>query len=69
MTDLIGIGVGHIYYFFEDVYPLVAEIRGWNTQRWLEAPSLLKRLCGEYREEIRVEEAVPVVNQEHEHND
>jgi Derlin-2/3 len=54
VTDLIGIGVGHLYYFFEDVYPIVAEIRGWRIKRWLEAPDFLKSLCGEYRNNINV---------------
>ena len=43
-----------LYYFFEDVYPIVAEIRGWRIKRWLEAPDFLKSLCGEYRNNINV---------------
>ena len=60
ITDLIGIGVGHLYYFFEDVYPIVADIRGWRVKRWLEAPNFLKSLCGEYRNNINVEEMAAV---------
>ena len=56
VTDLIGIGVGHLYYFFEDVYPIVADIRGWRVKRWLEAPDFLKSVCGEYRNNINVEQ-------------
>ncbi|TYZ58255.1 hypothetical protein PybrP1_007932 [[Pythium] brassicae (nom. inval.)] len=41
-TDLIGIVVGHIYYFFEDVYPTIATIRGWKNQRPFATPRLLK---------------------------
>jgi hypothetical protein len=45
--DLIGIIVGHVYYFLEDVYPIIADIRGWRVRRWLAAPALLKQLFGE----------------------
>ena len=45
--DLIGIIVGHVYYFLEDVYPIIADIRGWRVRRWLAAPTLLKQLFGE----------------------
>jgi hypothetical protein len=45
--DLIGIVVGHVYYFLEDVYPIIADIRGWRVRRWLAAPFLLKQLFGE----------------------
>lgn len=65
-TDLIGIIVGHMYYFLEgtnlhmsdcaewvtltndvsalmsiDVYPRIASIRGWKTQRPLATPRIL----------------------------
>ncbi|CAH0520319.1 unnamed protein product [Peronospora belbahrii] len=40
-TDLIGIIVGHGYYFLEDVYPTIANIRGWKTQRPLATPRLI----------------------------
>lgn len=45
-TDLLGIIVGHIYYFFDVVYPQVAEVRGWRWRRLLVCPSLLHYLCG-----------------------
>lgn len=45
--DLIGIVVGHVYYFLEDVYPQIADIRGWQVRRWLAAPTLLKQVFGE----------------------
>ena len=41
MIDLIGIVVGHVYYFMEDVYPTIADIRGWRVRRWLAAPGFL----------------------------
>ncbi|KAG6961978.1 hypothetical protein JG688_00008832 [Phytophthora aleatoria] len=43
-TDLIGIIVGHIYYFLEDVYPTIASIRGWKTQRPLATPRIIRYL-------------------------
>ena len=46
--DADGIIVGHVYYFLEDVYPLIADIRGWQVRRWLAAPVLLKQLFGEH---------------------
>eukprot|EP00126_Sphaerothecum_destruens_P000065 Sdes_comp10084_c0_seq1m1681 len=45
VVDVIGIIVGHIYYFFEDVYP---ELTG---RRFLEAPRFLQWFFGR---EIRV---------------
>ena len=43
VVDIIGIVVGHIYYFLEDVYP---EMTG---RRVLEAPEFIKWACGEGR--------------------
>ena len=56
--DIIGICVGHIYYFLEFVYPVVAELRGWQTKRIMEPPSILHWICGTYQgfvDEARVE--------------
>jgi len=44
--DLVGIFVGHLYYFLEYVYPVVAKVRGWPIQRILEPPMILHWLCG-----------------------
>jgi len=44
--DIIGILVGHTYYFLEYVYPAVADIRGWTCKRIMEPPKLLHWLCG-----------------------
>lgn len=44
--DLIGIIVGHTYYFLEFVYPVVADIRGWHLKRIMEPPAPLHWLCG-----------------------
>jgi Derlin-2/3 len=45
-TDLLGIIVGHIYYFLEFVYPHVATIRGWRIKKIIHTPSFLHYLCG-----------------------
>jgi len=45
--DIIGICVGHGYYFFEFVYPIVADVRGWKHRRVFEPPAILKWLCGD----------------------
>jgi Derlin-2/3 len=44
--DLIGICVGHIYYYLEWVFPVMAEIRGWKLRRVTDPPVLLQWLCG-----------------------
>lgn len=42
--DLIGICVGHLYYFLEFVYPVVADVRGWRLRRLLRTPPVVQRL-------------------------
>jgi hypothetical protein len=49
-TDLLGIVVGHVYYFLEFVYPHVARVRGWRRQKLLVTPRLLHLVCGTTRE-------------------
>lgn len=61
-VDLIGIIVGHVYYFFEDVYPLVADIRGWEVRRWLAAPLLLRQLFGEAPMSVPVVQMPPILD-------
>jgi Derlin-2/3 len=39
--DLLGIIVGHTYYFLDSVYPEVARIRGWEMKKILITPSIL----------------------------
>jgi Derlin-2/3 len=46
LMDIIGICVGHSYYFLEFVYPVIADIRGWQVKRILEPPAILRWLCG-----------------------
>lgn len=48
IMDLIGICVGHAYYFLEFVYPVMAEVRGWRVRRVMEPPAVLHWLCGTY---------------------
>ena len=43
-TDLLGIFVGHTYYFLDTVYPQVAAIRGWSVKKLLYTPSFLHYL-------------------------
>lgn len=49
-VDLIGIFVGHIYYFLEYVFPVLAEVRGWPIKRLMEPPAILQWLCGSHEE-------------------
>jgi len=51
-VDLIGIIVGHTYFFLEDIYPEIAELRGWRIKKILHTPKLLKQLCGDYEEVV-----------------
>jgi Derlin-2/3 len=44
--DLIGICVGHAYYFLEFVYPVMADIRGWKVKRIMEPPFFIRWVCG-----------------------
>eukprot|EP00929_Paragymnodinium_shiwhaense_P035398 TRINITY_DN19104_c0_g1_i2.p1 TRINITY_DN19104_c0_g1~~TRINITY_DN19104_c0_g1_i2.p1 ORF type:complete len:187 (+),score=34.41 TRINITY_DN19104_c0_g1_i2:96-656(+) len=41
---LMGIAVGHVYYFFEDVYPLLPTSKGLRIFR---TPKVLKLLCNQ----------------------
>jgi Derlin-2/3 len=49
--DIIGIVVGHTYYYFEFIYPVVADIRGWPLKRIMEPPKILHWICGTYNHE------------------
>jgi Derlin-2/3 len=49
--DVIGIIVGHTYYFLEFVYPVVADIRGWPMKRILVPPTPLLWLCGAFQDQ------------------
>lgn len=60
--DIIGIIVGHTYYFFEYVFPVIADIRGWKVKRIMEPPRIVHYFCGTYAEPV-LEDVV------HEHED
>ena len=49
--DLIGIVVGHTYFFLEYVYPVLAEVRGWPLKRIMKPPRGLQWICGDFIEE------------------
>lgn len=52
--DLIGILVGHAYYFLEFVYPVLADIRGFRVKRIMEPPAILHWLCGAYENDVHL---------------
>jgi hypothetical protein len=41
VIDMIGIVVGHFYFYLEDVYPVVAEARKWRIRRPLSTPKFM----------------------------
>jgi Derlin-2/3 len=45
-TDILGIIVGHTYYFLDSVYPVVADIRGWRIRKLIGAPNILQHMVG-----------------------
>jgi Derlin-2/3 len=67
-TDFLGIIVGHIYYFFDQVYPRVAVMRGWTMKKIIVTPTILHFICGSQNEIrdvvgiIQVEEEEPLLN-------
>ena len=68
--DIIGICVGHAYYFLEYIYPVMADIRGWTPKRIMEPPALLHMICGSYQPPAAVAAAVPHDDDEvHQHQD
>jgi Derlin-2/3 len=42
--DLVGIAVGHTYYFFDFIFPVVAELRGWRMKRIIKTPFPIRLL-------------------------
>lgn len=42
--DGIGIAVGHLYYYLEDVWPAVADARGWKRRKLLKTPYVIVKL-------------------------
>ena len=45
VMDIIGICVGHMYYFADFVYPVLADVRGWKVKRIIETPAALEWIC------------------------
>ena len=45
-TDLMGIVVGHLYFFFDRIFPQVADVRGWTLKKPLTTPAIFRALCG-----------------------
>ena len=44
-TDMLGIVVGHLYYFGSSVYPRVARVRNWGIRQVIPTPFVLHYLC------------------------
>jgi len=44
-SDALGIAVGHLFFFAEDVWPALARSRGWRLTRLLPTPSALRELA------------------------
>lgn len=59
-ADVIGLVVGHVFYFLEDVWP---ENPASGGTRWLACPSLVRRVFGQV-EEREGQEVVPHVHVE-----
>jgi hypothetical protein len=52
--DVLGIIVGHTYYFLDFIYPQVAEIRGWSLKKIIVTPPILKYIFSPPLQDIRV---------------
>lgn len=48
-SDVLGIAVGHIYYYLADVLPAVAAARGWYIRKFMRTPFFLPWLFGSCR--------------------
>ena len=48
-SDALGIAVGHLYFFFEDVWPALARARGWKITKILPTPSTISALITHLR--------------------
>ena len=43
-TDIMGILVGHLYFFFDRIFPQVADVRGWSLRKPLATPAVFKSM-------------------------
>jgi len=50
--DLVGIAVGHAYFFLEVILPRIAQIREWRIHRFIKTPSILKHLLQPARVDV-----------------
>uniref|UniRef100_A0A7S3VFZ7 Derlin n=1 Tax=Chaetoceros debilis TaxID=122233 RepID=A0A7S3VFZ7_9STRA len=50
--SLVGIAVGHAYYFLEYIYPVVAKVRGWKRREIFVPPRFFRYICGEEVDEV-----------------
>mmetsp|Transcript_30034 Transcript_30034/g.39515 ORF Transcript_30034/g.39515 Transcript_30034/m.39515 type:complete len:251 (+) Transcript_30034:96-848(+) len=55
IIDIIGIVVGHLYFFFEYVFPEVARLRGWSVRKVIKTPAFLHQLFGTYIPPVPIE--------------
>lgn len=58
-SDMLGIVVGHLFYFLEFVYPEVAQMRGWSVKQLMRAPRVVQQLCGQIPADRRMPVVVP----------
>lgn len=69
--DLLGILIGHIYYFFDYVYPQIARLRKWPVEKIIVTPSLISYFFAEdgiHVVESDVTENLHLHDMEHEEN-
>eukprot|EP00924_Labyrinthula_sp_SR-Ha-C_P003334 snap_masked-scaffold_15-processed-gene-6.33-mRNA-1 protein AED:0.04 eAED:0.04 QI:0/0/0/1/1/1/2/0/224 len=50
--------IGHFYFYMDDIFPQVADLRRWKKRNYLRAPKILKDLVQGRRREPEVEEIV-----------
>ncbi|KAL7750321.1 hypothetical protein RI367_004093 [Sorochytrium milnesiophthora] len=63
VADLIGAAIGHVFWFLEDVYPLLLDRNGRRRARILKAPRFMRVWFGQAQtpEELEADIAEPVV--------
>ncbi|KAJ3364016.1 Derlin-2 [Allomyces javanicus] len=45
--DLAGIAIGHVYWYFDDIYPRLREVQARSTWRPFKAPRFLEQMFGQ----------------------